>query len=55
MANSINKLTGMLLFVKIRDPKDCYDKEKGQEYTASSVVDEDTADQWGEIYKKGIT
>lgn len=52
MANSINKLTGMLLFVKIRDPKDCYDKEKGQEYTASIVVDEDTADQWNEIYKK---
>lgn len=52
MANSISKLQGQLLFVKIRDPKDCYDKEKGQEYTASVVVSEDTADQWNEIYKK---
>lgn len=52
MANSINKLEGMLLFVKIRDPKDCYEKEKGQEWCASIVVDEDTADRWNEIYKK---
>lgn len=52
MANSIDKLSGMLVYVQVRDPADCYETEKGKEWKASIVVSEDVADEWNEIYKK---
>lgn len=52
MANSISKLSGMLLYVQVREPVDCYEVEKGKEWKASIVVEEEVADEWNEIYKK---
>lgn len=49
---SITKLTGMLLYVAVQAPVPCYDKEKGTEYKASIVVDEDTADAFSDAYPK---
>lgn len=48
----MKKVTGMLVYVMCDQPKDCYDKLKGQEWTASVVVDEDTADAFAELYPK---
>jgi hypothetical protein len=45
-------LEGMLVYVCIDKPTACYDKEKGFEYKAGVVVDEDTADAFAEIYSK---
>lgn len=48
----MKKLTGMLVFVQLQKAVPCYDKEKGTEYKAGIVVDEDTADAFAEIYPK---
>lgn len=48
----IKKLTGMLLYVMCDQPTDCYEAAKGQEWKASVVVDEDTADTFAEAYPK---
>jgi len=45
-------LTGTLVYVQVQEPVDCFDKAKGQEWKASIVVDEDTADAWAEEYNK---
>lgn len=45
-------LQGMLVYVMLNQPTTCYDKEKGTEYKAGVVVDEDTADAFAEIYSK---
>lgn len=49
---SITKLTGMLLYVAVQAPVPCFDKDKGTEYKASIVVDEDTADAFSDAYPK---
>ena len=49
---SLNKLYGTLVFIQVDKPRACFDKEKGQEFKASIVVDEDTADAWEEAYPK---
>lgn len=49
---SLNKLTGTLVYVQVQKPVECYVKEKGFEYKASIIVDEDTADAWNEAYPK---
>lgn len=49
---SINKLTGTLVYVQVDQPKPCYVAEKGSEWKASIVVDEDTADKWDEAFPK---
>lgn len=49
---SLNKLTGTLVYVQVNKPVECYVKEKGFEYKASIIVDEDTADAWNEAYPK---
>jgi len=49
---SLNKLTGTLVYVQVNKPVDCFVKEKGQEWKASVIVDEDTADAWNEAYPK---
>ena len=48
----MQKLTGTLVYVQVQNPVDCYEKERGQEWKASIVVDEDTADAWNEEYNK---
>lgn len=48
----MKKLTGMLVYVQLNKPVPCYDKEKGSEFKAGVVVDEDTADAFAEIYPK---
>ena len=48
----MNKLEGMLVYVCVDRPTDCYDKEKGKEWKAGVVVDEDTADAFAELYPK---
>lgn len=48
----MKKLTGMLVFVCLDKPVDCYDKAKGKEWKAGVVVDEDTADAFAEIFAK---
>lgn len=49
---SISKLTGTLVYVQIDQPKPCYVEEKGHEWKASIVVDEETADTWDEAFPK---
>lgn len=49
---SISKLTGTLVYVQLDTPKPCFDAEKGTEYKASIVVNEDDADAWNEAYPK---
>jgi hypothetical protein len=49
---SIKKLEGTLVYVQVQKPVDCFVKEKGQEFKASIVVDEETADSWNELYPK---
>ena len=49
---NLNKLTGTLVYVQVNKPVDCFVKEKGQEWKASIIVDEDTADAWNEAYPK---
>jgi len=49
---NLNKLTGTLVYVQVNKPVDCFVKEKGQEFKASIIVDEDTADAWNEAYPK---
>ena len=51
MAN-LEKLTGTLVYIQVNKPVECFVKEKGQEWKASVVVDEDTADAWNEVYPK---
>jgi len=48
----MKKLTGMLVFVQVDKAVPCYDKEKGKEFKAGVVVDEDTADAFAEIFSK---
>lgn len=48
----MNKLTGTLVYVQVNKPVDCFVKDKGQEWKASIIVDEDTADAWNELYPK---
>ena len=45
-------LEGMLVYVMLHQATPCYDKEKGTEWKAGVVVDEDTADAFAEIYAK---
>ena len=45
-------LSGMLVYVMLNQATPCYDKEKGTEWKAGVVVDEDTADAFAEIYSK---
>lgn len=52
MADLIKKLTGTLVYVQLQKPTDCFNREKGQEWKASIVVDEDTADTWNEQFPK---
>lgn len=52
MPQSIFKLTGTLVYVMVDEPRDCYDKEKGQEWKASIVVDEEQADAFNDEYPK---
>jgi hypothetical protein len=49
---AIDKLKGTLLYVSLQKPVKCYEQEKGLEWKASIVVDEDTADLWEELYNK---
>lgn len=49
---SISKLTGTLVYVQVDQPKPCYVEEKGHEWKASIVVDEETADIWDEAFPK---
>jgi hypothetical protein len=49
---SLEKLNGTLVFVQMQKPTDCYVAEKGKEWKASIVVDEETADLWDEAYPK---
>jgi hypothetical protein len=49
---SIKKLEGTLVYVQVQKPVDCFVKDKGQEFKASIVVDEETADSWNELYPK---
>jgi hypothetical protein len=51
MAN-LEKLKGTLVYVQMNKPVECFIKEKGFEWKASVVVDEDTADEWNEMYPK---
>lgn len=48
----MKKLTGMLVFVCLDKAVPCFDKEKGKEFKAGVVVDEDTADAFAEIFAK---
>ena len=52
MTELIKKLEGTLVYVQLHKPVDCYEKAKGQEWKASIVVDEDTADLWEEQFPK---
>jgi hypothetical protein len=52
MAELIKKLEGTLVYVQLHKPADCWDRAKGQEWKASVVVDEDTADLWEEQFPK---
>lgn len=45
-------LSGMLVYCMVQQPSDCYDKAKGKEYKCGIVVDEDTADEFNELYPK---
>ena len=49
---NLEKLQGTLVYVQINKPVECFIKEKGHEWKASVVVDEDTADAWNEVYPK---
>lgn len=49
---SISKLEGTLVYVQVQKPKACYEESKGFEFKSSIVVDEDTADAFGELYTK---
>ena len=49
---AIEKLTGTLVYVQVDKPKDCYVKEKGQEWKASIVISEDDAEAWDDEYPK---
>lgn len=49
---SLSKLNGTLVYVQVNKPVECFVKEKGQEWKASVIVDEDTADAWNEAYPK---
>ena len=49
---SISKLTGTLVYVQVDQSKPCYVEEKGHEWKASIVVDEETADAWDEAFPK---
>ena len=49
---TINKLTGTLVYVQLDQSKPCYVEEKGSEWKASIVVDEETADSWDETFPK---
>ena len=48
----MKKLTGMLVFVCLDKAVSCFDKEKGKEFKAGVVVDEDTADAFADIFAK---
>ena len=48
----INKLEGTFVYVQLQTPTDCYERQKGKEWKCSIVVDEDTADEWEEIFPK---
>lgn len=48
----IKTLKGTLVYVQVQKPVDCFVKEKGKEWKASIVVDEDTADAWADEYPK---
>lgn len=48
----MKKLSGMLVFVQVDKAVPCYDKEKGKEFKAGVVVDEDTADAFAELFSK---
>lgn len=48
----MKKLTGMLVFVCLDKAVPCFDKEKGKEFKAGVVVDEDTADAFAAIFAK---
>lgn len=49
----IKQLEGTLVFVMCDRPVECYEKDKGQEWKAGIVItDEDTADEWDEMYPK---
>lgn len=49
----MKSLTGTLVYVMVDRPRDCYEKDKGQEWKAGVVItDEDIADQFDEEYPK---
>ena len=48
----MKKLSGMLVFVCLDKAVPCFDKDKGKEFKAGVVVDEDTADAFAEIFAK---
>ena len=48
----MQKLEGTLCYINIDTAVDCYEKDKGKEWKASIVVDEDTADAFAELYPK---
>lgn len=49
---AIAKIEGTLVFVQLDTPKPCFVAEKGSEWKASIVVDEDFADTWDAEYPK---
>lgn len=49
---SIAKLEGTLVYVQVQKATKCYEESKGFEWKSSIVVDEDTADAFGELYSK---
>jgi hypothetical protein len=46
------KLEGMLVYVMLDKAVPCFDAEKGNEFKAGVVVDEDTADAFAEMFPK---
>lgn len=48
----MKSLKGVLVYVQLKEPVDCFEKQRGQEWKASVVVDEDTADTWNDMYPK---
>lgn len=49
---TIAKLNGTLVYVQVDKPKTCFVEEKGSEWKASIVVNEEDADAWDDTFPK---
>jgi hypothetical protein len=52
MSQNLKTLNGTLVYVVMQEPSRCFEAAKGSEWKAGIVVDEDTADAFGELYPK---